>query len=192
MKLLCTQENLNKGIKIVERVISRNTTLPILNNILFETENNKLKISATNLELGIVCWVRAKVDQQGKITVPSQIISNFVSNLPQEKIIFRADNKGKLNLKCSNYDVDIKTLPAKDFPIIPGIKKDIIAIMNIPSFWRALSQVSCAISTSQSRPEISGILLAINDKDARIVATDSYRLAEKRLKLRKVLTKKCA
>jgi len=183
MKIICTQENLNKGIKITERIISHNTTLPILNNLLLETDGSRLKISSTNLELGITCWIRAKVDKPGKITIPAQILSNFVSSLPKEKIIIKLTKKNNLNLTCSNYKVDIKGLPAKDFPIIPLIKQDEAMVLNIPSFWRALSQVSCAMSTSQSRPEIASVLLSAKEKQLKIVATDSYRLAEKKIDL---------
>lgn len=78
MKIIATQENLNKGIKTVERLVGKNTTLPILSNILLETKGSRLKISATNLELGITTWVRVKVEEEGKVTIPAQIISNFV------------------------------------------------------------------------------------------------------------------
>jgi DNA polymerase-3 subunit beta len=181
MKLSCLQKNLNRGITIVEKAISRNTTLPILSNILFETDRGRLKLSATDLEIGINCWVGAKIEKPGRITIPAQILSGFVNSLPNKKINLSVQGNN-VNLRCENFKVLIKGLPAKDFPLIPKIKEKPLLALPVPAIQRALTQVISAAASTQTRPEISGVLLVFEDDEVRFVATDSYRLAEKKIR----------
>jgi len=183
MKLFCTQKNLNKNLNIVEKAISRNTTLPILNNILFETDKGRLKLSATDLEIGINCWTGARIEKTGKVTVPARLLSNFISSLPNKKIDISLRGS-VLNLKCENFKVSIKTLPAKDFPLIPKIQEKALACLAVPALQRALGQVVSAVAVSQTRPEISGALMCFNNQEVKIAGTDSYRLAEKKIRLK--------
>ena len=107
MNIICLQENFKKALNIVERIIGRNLTLPILNNVLLSIENNKLKISSTNLEIGINCWIPGKIKERGSITVPAKLINDFVNNLPNEKIELRVKDK-QLELKCKKFKICMK------------------------------------------------------------------------------------
>lgn len=180
MKVLCTQENLNRGINIVERIVGRSGVLPILTNILLETEGGRLKLASTNLEIGINCWIGGKIEKQGGLTIPVKIISNFVSSLPNKRVeLWTKDNT--LYLKCENYRANIKGVDIKEFPLIPKIKEKPIFILKAQDFKEGASQVVSAASQSESRPEISGVFMGFNPNSnrMRLAATDSYRLAEK-------------
>lgn len=187
MKLLCTQENLNKALNIVGKIVNKNTTLPILNNILLKTDKGRLKLSSTNLELGINYWVGGKIEEEGEATVPTKLFANFISNLPNSNVEIKL--KGDvLNIKCDKYKTNIKGLSAKEYPLIPTIEAKPIFKINGSDFKQALIQILPAISNSESRIEITGVFLDLSELDKNkivLVATDSYRLAEKTLVLKK-------
>ena len=187
MKLICTQENLNKALNIVGKIINKNTTLPILNNILLKTDKGRLKLSSTNLELGINCWVGSKIEEDGEITVPTRLFANFISSLPNNNVEIKLKGDS-LNIKCDKYKTNIKGLSAKEYPLIPKIEAVPIFKISSSEFKQALIQVLPAISSSESRIEITGVFLNLTELDKNkivLVATDSYRLAEKTLVLKK-------
>ena len=182
MNIICLQENLKRALNIVERIIGRNLTLPILNNILLSIENNKLKISSTNLEVGINCWILGKIKEKGSITVPAKLINNFINNLPNEKVELKCKDK-QLELKCKKFKSTLKGLSADDFPIIPKIKSQ--SLINIKSnlLKNSFAQVVEMASISESRPEISGIYINFHKNTIKLAATDSFRLAEKNIEI---------
>ncbi|MFZ2970070.1 MAG: DNA polymerase III subunit beta [Minisyncoccia bacterium] len=187
MKLTCTQENLNKALSIVGKVINKNTTLPILNNVLLKTDKKGLKLSSTNLELGVTYWIGGKIEEEGEITIPTKLFSNFISNLPNDNVEIRL-REDVLSIKCNGYKTNIKGLSAKEYPIMPKIESEPIFKINSSAFKYALSQVLPAVSNSESRMELTGILLDLSQiRKGKIilVATDSYRLAEKTVVLEK-------
>ena len=187
MKLICTQENLNKALNIVGKIINKNTTLPILNNILLKTDKGRLKLSSTNLELGINCWVGSKIEEDGEITVPTRLFANFISSLPNNNVEIKLKGDS-LNIKCDKYKTNIKGLNAKEYPLIPKIEAAPIFKINSSEFKQALIQILPAISSSESRIEITGVFLNLTELDKNkivLVTTDSYRLAEKTLVLKK-------
>jgi len=182
MKIVCLQEKLKKAINIVERVTGKNINLPILNNVLFETDKGRLRISATDLEIGLNVWISAKVEKEGKISVPVHILSNFISSLPQDKVYLETE-KHDLSVKCGNFNANIRGLDPEDFPIIPQVNAEPFLVIKSQDFQKALGQVFQAASYSDTRPEISGVLLkVIQDGTLKLAATDSFRLAEKTLK----------
>jgi len=178
MKVTCLQENLKNNLNITQNIIGRNLTLPILNNLLLQTENNYLKISSTNLEIGINTWTTGKIEKNGSITCPAKILASLVNNLPNKKIELEVKNN-TLIIKCENYKAIIKGLSAEDFPIIPKIKEPILGEIEINILRNSLSQVVSSAAISELRPEISGILFSFNKNNLKLVATDSFRLAEK-------------
>lgn len=184
MKITCLQENLKKALNITERIIGRNLTLPILNNLLLSVENSsKLKISSTNLEIGINSWVNGKIEEKGDITVPARLINDFINNLPNKKIELKAKDN-QLELKCEQFKGVIKGLSADEFPIIPKIKGQSIIEVKGNNFKNALSQVVEMAAISEIRPEISGICLNFNKDLIKLAATDSFRLAEKSIEIK--------
>lgn len=184
MKIICTQENLKTGLVTVGRIISSSTTLPILNNILIKTENGLLKISSTNLEIAITTHIRCKTEEEGETTVLAKTITDLVNNLPNKNItLFTKTNQ--MEIEAENYHTSIKTLPAEEFPLIPSIENKETVSIDAQDLKNSIDQVVFAASSNQTQPEISGILLRINKDELKLVATDRYRLAEKRLSLGK-------
>ncbi len=184
MEIICLKEKLKKALNIAERIIGRNLTLPILNNLLLNTEKNKLRISSTNLEIGINCWLPVKVKEKGSITVPAKLIAGFVNNLPNKKVEIKNKNN-QLQIKCESYKSIINGLSADDFPIIPKVKSDCVLEIKGSNLRDTLSQVVSIASFSESRPEISGVFISFNKNNITLAATDSFRLAEKNLEAEK-------
>jgi len=178
MKIISLQENLKKGISIVSHITSKNINLPILNNILIKADEGNIDLIATNLEIGIIHSVRGKIEKPGKITIDAKIINEYINFLPQEKITFIVKDEN-VKIECSNYKTKKKVETAKEFPLLPEIEESNIINTSLVEFKKALSQVVFAVSKSESRIELSGVLFALSDDKLSMVATDSYRLAEK-------------
>ena len=183
MQIICLQEKLKQALNITEKIIGRNLTLPILNNLLLSTEDNKLKISSTNLEIGINCWLTGKIQKKGGITVPARLISDLVNNLPNKKIELKVKDQ-QLELKCEKFKAVLKGLTAEDFPIIPKIKDKPIIKISGHTLKNSFSQVVEMVSFSESRPEISGVYMKFDKNTIKLAATDSFRLAEKNIEIK--------
>lgn len=188
MKFITLQENLKEGLRIVERVIGKNLTLPILNNLLLETEKNFLKLSATDLEIGINYWILTKVEEEGGITIPAKFLSSFINSLPNDKITFTKKDF-LLDIECRNYKATIKGFSKEDFPIIPIIKNGDQIEIESKIFTEGLNQIISIPVLSQTRPEISGIYIFFGKNLIRMAATDSFRLAEKTISFSNPLEK---
>ncbi|PIR72646.1 MAG: DNA polymerase III subunit beta [Candidatus Nealsonbacteria bacterium CG10_big_fil_rev_8_21_14_0_10_36_24] len=189
MKIQILQEKLKKGLNIIERISSKSLTLPILNNILISSEKNFLKLTATDLEIGINWWVLAKIEKEGKITIPSRLFSNFINLLPNKKINLEVQNNN-LILTCENYKTQINGLPAEEFPLIPKITESENIYFEAPSFCRGLSQLVDIAVLSTARPEISGIYFLFQKDFITVAATDSFRLGETKIPFKNSSLKK--
>lgn len=178
MKLICTQENFKKAIYKTERVVSKQNTLPILNNILFETENGLFKISATNLEIGVAVKIGAKIEKEGRITIPAKLISNFINNLPTGDSIDLEVVEQSLKVKNNSSKAVIKGLSASEFPLLP--KKSADFQIKIPNFQlkTMISKVLTAVALNEMRQELTGINLNLTENSMFFASTDSFRLAE--------------
>lgn len=188
MKFTSLKENLKRGITAVEKIVSKNTTLPILNNILLKTEKNFLCLTSTNLEVGIQYWSMAKVDEEGSIVIPVKLFSGFISSVNNEKI--EVQSKGNtLNVKNDDYKVQIKGFDPQEFPLIPEIDNTEEIVLDAKTFCSALSQVLSFCSLNQVRPEISGVYLNFQKDKISLVTTDSFRLAEKSIPFKSTLKK---
>ena len=182
MKFTCTQENLHKGLAAVQGISGNTTALPILKNILIEAKDGAINLKATDLEVGITSIVRGKVDKEGSITVEAKLLSSFVSLLPRDKVEVQSDGKN-VTVLGGAHKTKINGLSSDDFPVIPGIQKDKECVISLPIFKKALSQILPAVSFDDTRPELHGVYVSINDKTITLVGTDSYRLAEKKAPL---------
>ncbi len=180
MKITILKEKLIKGLNIVEKIIGKNLTLPILNNVLISAEENFLKLSTTDLELGISYWGLAKVEEKGKITIPVKTLSSFISLLREEKITIETKDK-TLFLKGESYKTQIKGLEADDFPIIPETISETSLDIDAKLFSQGMAQVIDFCALTQVRPELSGVYLSFQKNIIKIVSTDSFRLAEKNI-----------
>ena len=183
MRITTNLKNLSKALTIVERVISKNSLLPILNNILLRVENGRLKISATNLEIGINYLLGAKVDEVGEIAVPARIFSDFVKNLEGDKLNLVTKNN-ILSINNEKYKTQILGLDPKEFPIIPKIKNEALFSISAKILKSALSIVLDSMAISETRPELSGAYIQFNSNKFILAATDSFRLVEKIFELK--------
>ncbi|MDI6591516.1 MAG: DNA polymerase III subunit beta [Patescibacteria group bacterium] len=184
MKLIILQEKLKNGLNIVERITSKSLSLPILNNVLISAEKNFLKLTSTNLEIGINWWSLAQIEKEEKITVPASIFSNFVSFLPNKKLVLEIKDKTLL-IDCENFKTQIKGISAEDFPIIPEVPREEFFEIETSPFCQGLSQIVDIAVPSTARPEISGIYFSFQKNKILMAATDSFRLGEKSLFLEK-------
>jgi DNA polymerase-3 subunit beta len=184
MKLSCLQENLNRGLNIVGKAVATRTTLPITGNVLLATEQSRLKLAATNLEMAITCWIGAKVEEEGAITVPARLLTEFVSSLPSDKIDISLSPQTKtLELKCARFEARISGVDAKDFPPIPKVEGGIATKAEIESLQQGIDHVVFAAATEESRPVLTGVDAQFNGDLLTLAAADGFRLAVFKLHL---------
>lgn len=179
MKLIITRGNLKEGLGAVERATGENLNLPILKNILVKTDQNRIKITATNLEVGINYFILGKVIEDGSITVPASVFINLINNLQSERLSLET-KKNNLGVKTDNYEAVIQGMPAEEFPLIPKIKneEEFIEIKG-DLLKEALTQIILSAQISDLRPELNSVLLCFSLEDLKLAATDSFRLSEK-------------
>ncbi len=190
MKLSCLQENLNRGLNVVGRAVATRTTLPITNNVLLATEKSRLKLVATNLEMAISCWVGAKVEEEGAITVPARLLTEFVSSLPSEKVDIALSPQTKtLGLKCARFEARISGIDAKDFPPIPKVADGITTKVGVEELRQGITQVAFAAATEESRPVLTGVDAKFDGDSLTLAAADGFRLAVYKLPLASPVSK---
>jgi DNA polymerase-3 subunit beta len=180
MKLQVTQENLSKALSTVARVANSRNTLPILSNVLLKTDNNRLSIAATNLDIAITHFVGSKIEQEGSITVPARLMQDFVSSLP-DSVLELELNDNKLSITTDQYQSTINGMSAEEFPVMPAISGGINWKLPAADFKKALAEVVFAASADDSRPVLTGVYFHSDGGQVVAVATDSYRLAEYKL-----------
>lgn len=186
MKFSCTQENLNQCLLAVSNIANKNTNLPILNNILIQASATEIKFTATNLEIGVLYTVRGKIEEAGEITVPARVFAEYISLLDRERVDIYLENKD-VEIKTENSITKIKGIEASEFPLMPTIEKNDPITCLAGDFIAAISQTIFAVSTNEVRPEMCGVFISTGADGQELVlaATDSYRLAERKVKLKK-------
>jgi DNA polymerase-3 subunit beta len=182
MKLSCTQENLSKALSIVSRSVGTRATLPVLSNILMQTDKGRLKLSATDLEIGIHTWLGAKVDADGAITVPARLLTDFVSNNSDKNINVEL-KESSLHLESDRFKANIKGIEASEFPLIPEVAKMHELEIKGADLAKAISKTIIATALDETRPVLAGVYFYTKGDELKMVATDSYRLAEVGVKL---------
>jgi len=180
MKLSLLKENIEYGLAIAERIAPKSHTLPILGNVLLETEKNFLKLSVTDLDIAVNYWVLGKIEKQGKITIPAKLFAESIRFFPEEKIDIEA-KQNVLTLSGEKGMMQILGQPPDDFPTIPLPQKEDYFEVNCLPFCEGLSSVIDFVATSSPRVELTGVYMRIHPKGITFVATDSFRLAEKQL-----------
>ncbi|MDP2731159.1 MAG: DNA polymerase III subunit beta [Dehalococcoidales bacterium] len=184
MKLSCLQENLNRALGVVGRAVAARTTLPITNNVLLATDQSRLKLVATNLEMAIVYWIGAEVEEEGAITVPARLLSEFVGSLPNDKIAFSlASGPKTLGLKCARFEARISGIDAKDFPPIPAVDEGIVTKIEVEALRQGINQVAFAAAAEESRPVLTGVDAQFDGDQLTLAAADGFRLAVYKLPL---------
>ena len=183
MKLICSQNDLERALTIVSKAITPNTTLPVLNNILLKAEGKSLFFAATNLEIAIQYFIPAEVKNEGSVTIPAKLLNSYVSLLKDEKIEISLLQGETIQLSSPSSQTKIKGISAHEFPVIPKVEKESSLKVPTKDLEVAIMQTAFAASTNTSRPVLSGVFFDVTKGDMKVVATDSYRLAERNLVL---------
>lgn len=184
MKVTVLQENLAHGLNIVSRAVSPRSTLPVLANVLIATDEGRLRLSATNLELGITCWIGAKVEEEGSTTVPARTFTDLVSTLPADHVEMSFNVRTQsLNVQCGASKTDIKCIDAQEFPPMPVSDMDQNLQINVSEFKEMIQQVVFAASADEARPILTGVLFIAEEDTLTLVAADGFRLSVRKATL---------
>ncbi len=180
MRVSCSQENLAKGLNIVSRAVSTRSTLPVLANVLLSTDDKRLKLSATNLEIVITCWIGAKVDEEGATTVPARTFSDLIGALPSEQVqLTLTKSTETLHVSCARTEANIKGIDAQEFPLVPEAEEDGRIRLEAPLFKEMIGQVTFAAAADDARPTLTGVYAQFEGDTLTMAATDGFRLSRR-------------
>jgi len=184
MKVSCSQEDLSKGLAVVGRAVATRAVLPITNNVLIATEGSQLKLAATNLEIAITCWIGATIEEEGTITIPARLVTDFVNSLPSGRIdMILSPRSQSLELRCARYEAHVSGLDPADFPPIPKIAEGVTIKVKPEELRMALNQVVFAAASEESRPVLTGVDAEFDGNQLTLAAADGFRLAVRKLSL---------
>lgn len=182
VKLSVMQENLARGLQVVSRAVSSRSTLPVLANVLLKTENGGLKLTATNLDIGISYWVPGRIDAEGALTVPARLMTDIVNSLPAaERIDLEASGGTSLSLHGGRYQTHLRGIDAEEFPVIPTAGERPTTRVAQRALRRALGEVTFAAASDEARPILTGVLTRLEGTRVTLAAADNYRIAVKHL-----------
>ncbi len=179
LRVRVSQENLHRALGQVQRAVASKTTLPVLNNVLLSTENGKLKLAATNLEMAITSWISCTVEQEGAVTIPAKSLTEWVNTLPNDTVALSVDTRLALSLTCGRNRSTIRGIDAEDFPAVPSISdtNGPTAVISGAHLKEMISQVAFASASDDSRPVLAGIHVRMEGQTITMSATDGFRLA---------------
>ncbi len=178
MKISCLQENLSRGLAVVGRAVAIRATLPVTQNVLLSVDQSMLKLSATNLEVAITTWTGAMIEEEGAITVPARLLTEFVNSLPNNKIDLETQpGSGILQLTCDRSKATIHGTDASEFPPIPTVDEGVSAQVDPLVLKAAIARVAFAAATEESRPVLTGVELKMEGDRFSLAAADGFRLA---------------
>ena len=184
MKVTCLQENLARGLQIAGRAVSTRGSLPILGNVLLRTEGGRLKLTATNLEVGVNCWVPARVEDEGAITVPAKLFTEFVNSLPPGQAELSLNVRTKtVHLRSGAFEANFKGMDAEDFPTIPVAPEKPTTRLARSTLRRMIGEVAFVATTDDSRPVLTGVLTTLDGDRITMAAADPYRLSVRHAQL---------
>ncbi len=178
MKATVTQQHLAHGLSVVSRAVSPRSTLPVLANVLVATDEGRLRLSATNLEMGITCWIPAQIQEEGSITVPARTLVDLVGTFPNENVQLTLDTRTQtITLVCNSSVHDIKGIDAQDFPPIPVPDLAEGVDLNLVDFREMIQQVAFAASADEARPVLQGVKMEVQESQITLAATDGFRIS---------------
>ncbi len=184
MKVTVLQENLARGLSTVSRAVSPRSTLPVLANILIATDEGRLRLSATNLELGITCWITARIDEEGSTTVPARTFADLVNALPAEQVQLELNTQTQtLHVKGGTSNNDIKCIDAQEFPPLPVPDLEGAVQLNVVDFKEMIQEVAFAASSDEARPVLMGVLVSVDKDLITLAAADGFRLSVRKATL---------
>ncbi|MBI1886393.1 MAG: DNA polymerase III subunit beta [Chloroflexi bacterium] len=187
MKLSCLQENLAKGLGVVGRAVATRSTLPQTSHVLITSQDGRLKLAATNLEIAVTCWIGAQVEEEGAITVPARLLTDFVNALPsgaESRIdLSLAPRAKQLRIVCARNEATMAGMDAADFPPIPSVADGVSVKLDPKALQAAVAQVEFAAATDDTRPVLTGVHTLLEDRQLTLAAADGFRLAVHSLSL---------
>jgi DNA polymerase-3 subunit beta len=184
MRVTVLQENLAHGLSIVSRAVSPRSTLPVLANVLVATDEGRLRLSATNLELGITCWIGAKIVEEGSTTVPARTFTDLVATLPSDQVEMSLNVRNqKLNVRCASSNTDINCIDSQEFPPMPVPDLAEGIPINVSDLKEMIQQVAFAASSDEARPVLTGVLLTTQGNQLTLQAADGFRLSIRKAEL---------
>ncbi|HKG18122.1 MAG TPA: DNA polymerase III subunit beta [Candidatus Limnocylindrales bacterium] len=183
MKLSVMQENLARGLSVVSRAVS-NRSLPVLTNVLLKTEDGGLKLTATNLEIGITYWVPGKIEVDGATSVPARLLTDLVNSLPGgEPIILELGDGETLHIRSGRFESNIKGISADDFPTVQTAGERPITRIPQKVLRQALEETAFAAASDEARPILTGVLARFEGDQLTLAAADNYRIAVKTISI---------
>lgn len=177
MKVICSKDELIKGMQLVQPVITSKATLPVLSNFLFETDGQKVKLSATDLEIGVNCYIKADVQKEGGITIPAKRFADIIRELPDGDIEIKADETKQINIKSAKSKFTLMGIDKKEYPTLPEFPKDNVVKIKTSVLNSLFKKTVFAVSKDEQRYVLNGVYLLIDKGDIKAVATDGRRLA---------------
>jgi DNA polymerase-3 subunit beta len=183
VKLSCPQDNLSKGLAVVSRAVSTRSTMPILSNILLATDGPRLRLSATNLEMSINCWIQAEIEQEGRVAVPARLLQEFVNSLPSAPVKMELNPANRvMKMHCLRTEGNIRGVNADEFPAIPTVEDGAVFRQPAHVLKEMINQVAIAAATDDSRPIFTGVLTTLGPTMS-MVAADGFRLGLRSVEL---------
>jgi DNA polymerase-3 subunit beta len=184
MKVSCLQENLARALSVVGRAVAPRSTLPVLGNVLIATEEGRLRLSGTNLDLGITSWIGAKIVSEGATTVPARTFVDLINTLPNDKVEMELSLRTQtLSVRCGSYNNTLKCIDAQEFPPLPQIDQEPGITLEMDELREMISQVTFAASSDEARPVLTGVLLEIDGREMTLAAADGFRLSVRKAQL---------
>ena len=180
MRLTCSQKDLARALMITTKAVALNNTLPVLNNVLLKAEDNKLHFTGTNLEVAITCFINAKIESPGEVTLPAKLLTGYVNYLRDQMIEMELSGL-EMQIKTTDSKTKIKGLAVVEFPPIPTVEKEGSFKASVKDLKKAISQVSFSAALNTTRPILTGVLWVVEGDQLKMVSTDSYRLSEKKI-----------
>ena len=178
MKISCLQENLNRGLSVVGRAVASRATLPVTQNVLLSAERGMLRLSATNLEIAMTTWIGAMVEEEGSVTVPARLLTEFVGSLGSDRIDIEMDEGSRLlQIKSGRSQANINGTDAAEFPPIPTVDDAVVAQALPAALKTAIARVAFAAATEESRPVLTGVEVKLQEGKFTMAAADGFRLA---------------
>ncbi|MBI4506087.1 MAG: DNA polymerase III subunit beta [Chloroflexi bacterium] len=191
MRLTCLQQHLNKALSVVVRAVPAKSTLPVALNVLLATEEGRLRLAGTNLDLAITTWVTGNVEAEGAISVPARILSGFVSSLDPDRLELTLNQRTRtLTIHSGGSEANIKGVDAEEFPPIPRAGGNVTVSVDPATLREGIEQVAFAAATDDSRPVLAGVLASFDGDSLTLAAADGFRLAVRRLDLRSAVAER--
>jgi DNA polymerase III subunit beta len=191
MKVSALQDNFSKGLSIVGRAVPARSTLPQASHVKVETDEGRLKLVATDLMMATTCWIGAQVEEEGAVTVPARLLTDFVTSLPNERIDLTVPSRGRqVHISCARNEATMAGMDAADFPPVPAVADGLSLTLEPKTLRKAISQVQFAAAADDTRPVLTGVHTLAEGSELTLAAADGFRLAVHKLPLKQEVPEK--